>query len=697
MEKIRIGIDLGTTNTLACYMKGSKPDIVKFPGGKMLPSVLYLDENGTVLVGEMARKKSILDPLNSIRSSKTEMGNFNKKWTLRDREFTPTDVATEILKEVKRGVLKRTKSEEGTEVEAVITVPAYFTSNQIDETKKAGERAGLNVLGIITEPRAAAIANIKELGVSEQKIFVVDLGGGTFDISVLKASKDQYSTVAVDGDRHLGGDDFDNLLFDYFRHLIEDDLGIDLSSQEASGLEYNEYYSMLGRVKEEACQAKVELSEEEEYDSNLPNLFPYKGSSYNFSYVIDRKSFYGLCEELFQKIQQRILKVFEDNTKLKIEEIDSVILAGGSCYIPRVKEDVERIFAKSADTTMDRSTMVVIGACFIADTWDDLSGGGNDIISHSLGVEAMGEDGKLVLAKLLYRSAEYPCSQSRIFTTSADNQESVTITIYEAGSDKEDIEEIEARGENGETVSVHDLYGSFELTGIQEAKKGVPQINVTFEYDRSRLLTVTAQDLVTNASKRIKVEKGMQAKPSAHIEPVDFELLIDVSGSMRGDPLNQAVKAATKLICEIIDLRVHSLGIISFGDYVEEIHSLSQNRDSLIRSLGQLEAYGGTFMEKAIQLGASTLLEREGQKHKVLMIVTDGAPNSREATKQEANGAKNRGIDIITIAAGEGADSGYLSQLATERNFAFSISNMGQLGEIFKTAVAQYLAVAGSR
>lgn len=691
MEKIRIGVDLGTTNTLACYMKGSKPDIIKFPGsGNMLPSILYLEEDGSVLVGERARKKGVYDPLNCIRSSKTEMGNFEKVWKLRGRKFTPTDVATEILKEVKKGVIKKIKAESDTQIEAVITVPAYFTSNQIDETRKAGERAGLTVLGIVTEPRAAAIANIKELGIEEQKIFVVDLGGGTFDISILEANRMQYNTLAVDGDRRLGGDDFDKKLFGYIRKYIEEDLGIDLSSQKESGLSYNEYYSMIGRIQEAACEAKRELSDEEEYEVNIPNLFPYKNQNYSLELMITREKFHELCAEIFEKVKRRIYKVFQETDGLEIEDIDSVILAGGSCYIPKIKEDVEKIFEKSADTTMDRSTMVVVGACFIADTWDDLSGGEGDIISHSLGVEILRQDGKLVLSKLLKRGEVYPCSRKKMFTTTFDNQESVAITIYEAGSDKEDVEEIESIGKNNQRKIVHDLYGSFELEGIQKALKGVPQIEVIFEYDRSRLLTVMAEDKITGAKKKIVVTKGMRAAVTPHVEPVDFELLVDTSGSMSGMPIRQAKQASIQLIKEIIDLNVHRLGIIGFGQKVTECSPLTQDRNRLIMDIDSLDTFGGTRMADAISMGIKVL--SGSKRRRVLMIVTDGAPNNRTATSRAAQSAVENGIDIITIAAGSGADQDYLATLASQKDYSFSIQNMSQLSEMFETAVAQYLA-----
>lgn len=694
MQTFRVGIDLGTTNTLACYMKDGKPTMIKFPmTQKMLPSILYLDEDGSVIVGGKARNKGCVDPLNQIRSSKTEMGNFEKKWTLRGREFTPTDVATEILREVKKAVIRKVKPEDSLEVEAVITVPAYFTANQIDETKKAGEEAGLKVLGIITEPRAAAIANIKDSHIENQKILVADLGGGTFDVSVLEAGETSYHTLAIDGDRRLGGDDFDDRLADYIRSRIEDDLGLDLSSQESSGLAYNDYYKMMASIRDGACELKTELSDVPEYELIIPNLFPYKGDVYSLTLTVTREKFEALCEDLFEKIRSRILKVFADNPNLTPGEIENVILAGGSCYIPRIKSDVEQLMGRSADTPMDRSTMVVLGACFVADAWDKATGDVRDIISHSLGVEVLREDGVLTLTKLLRRGESYPCRAKRAFTTSRDNQESVEITIFEAGSDKEDVEELYSAGADGKQVPVHDLYGSFCLEGIQKAPKGVPNIEVTFEYDRSRLLTVTAEDVVTGAKKRIAVTKGLRAAASSgKAEPVDFELLIDISYSMEGTPLRQAKSAAVKLASEIIDLSVHRLGVISFGSRVKEVCPPTTSRTQLVDSIRTLATYGGTEMSGAIELGASTLAK--SNRRKVLLLVTDGEPNSRPNTVRAADQAKARGIDIITIAAGDGADIGFLDQLASNPDYAFSIRSMDQLAGMFETAVEQYLANA---
>jgi len=689
MEKFRIGVDLGTTNTLVCYMKGGKPMMLKFPGGNMLPSVLYVDEDNSILVGNLAKKKGKRDPLNQIRSSKTEMGNFEKKWVLRGRTFTPTDVATEILREVKKAVIKKVRPEGDLEVEAVITVPAYFTANQIDETKRAGEQAGLTVLGIITEPRAAAIANIKENDIENQKILVADLGGGTFDVSLLEAGRAEYRTLAVDGDRRLGGDDFDERLATYIQSFIEDDLGIDLSSQSASGLEYNTYYRVMADIHEAACETKIELSEETSYEVIVANLLPYKDTMYSLQLPITREKFESLCEDLFRKIRDRISKVFVD-TGLTPDDVHSVILAGGSCYIPRIKADVEMFMGQSTDTTMDRSTMVAIGACFVADTWDDPAERDvMDIISHSLGIEVLRDDGTLAFAKLLRRGDVYPCSASREFTTVSDNQERVAITIYEAGSDREDIEDLMESRPDGSQQPIHDLYGAFTLDGIRKARKGEPRIRVTFEYDRSRLLTVTAEDITedgTGARKRIQVTKGMRAEPAqGKADPVDFVLLIDVSYSMDGSPIRQAREATHKLVHEIIDLKTHQLGIVSFGSRVKEVCPLTSDQERLAQGIDGLTVYGGTEMAGAIRMGAAAL--RGSKRRKVLLLVTDGDPNNRRSTDDEARKAKQEGVDIITIAVGAGADQQYLAQLASKIDFAFSIKTMDQLGKIFRTAV----------
>ena len=531
MNEIFVGIDLGTTNTLACYLKRGRPNFIRFAGsGEMLPSVLYVDEEKNIFVGEKAKKRGVIDPLNVIRSSKTYMADFGKTWTVHEKTFTPTQVAAEILSEVKRQIIKKLHCDDDTKISAVITVPAYFTANQKDETKKAGVDAGFNVLQIITEPMAAAVAVVHELGLDE-KIFVVDLGGGTFDISVLQADQANhtYRALDIDGDRKLGGDDFDALIYEYFIELIQRDTKLDLSEQEISGLDYNEYYSMTGRVREAAEDAKIALSEQETYTADLMNLFTYRGKTYDFTVDFTREKFNEICQPLFEKVTSRIKKFIANSDKFTLDEIGTVILAGGSCHIPKVKSDVEKIFGKRTDTQLDLGTLVAVGACFVAQTFsgvktelepsEKLEPAENqvaqtenqdvpaetekfeDIISHSLGVEVLAPDGiSRVLSKIIFKGDVYPCEKTKLYTTTMDNQTTIPIYIYEAGSDCENIADIDA----------HEYYGDLLLEIEDSAPAGVPVINVTFSYDKSGTLEVTARDETSGVNKTVTIKKGIR-------------------------------------------------------------------------------------------------------------------------------------------------------------------------------------------
>ena len=536
MNEIFVGIDLGTTNTLACYMRRGRPNFIRFAGsGEMLPSVLYVDAEKNIFVGEKAKKRGVIDPLNVIRSSKTYMADFEKTWNVGGKNFTPTQVAAEILSEVKRQIIKKLHCDDETKISAVITVPAYFTANQKDETKKAGVDAGFNVLQIITEPMAAAVAVVHELGLDE-KIFVVDLGGGTFDISVLQADQKNhtYRALDIDGDRKLGGDDFDALIYEYFIELIQRDTKLDLSEQEISGLDYNEYFSMTGRVREAAEDAKIALSEQETYTADLMNLFTYRGKTYDFTVDLAREKFNEICQPLYNKVTSRINKFIANSDKFKLDEIGTVILAGGSCHIPKVKSDVENIFGKRTDTQLDLGTLVAVGACFVAQTFsgvkteieqsESVEQSENlelsetktaqidqaapaetekfeDIISHSLGVEVLAPDGfSRVLSKIIFKGDVYPCEKTKLYTTTMDNQTTIPIYIYEAGSDCENIADIDA----------HEFYGDLLLEIDDNEPAGVPVINVTFSYDKSGTLEVTARDEKSGVNKTATITKGIR-------------------------------------------------------------------------------------------------------------------------------------------------------------------------------------------
>ena len=678
METVTIGIDLGTTNTLACYMKKGKPMLFKFDGEKMLPSMLYVEEDGSLTIGHEAKVKGKGDPDNLIRSSKTFMGDPNKKWEQRGKSLNPTDVAAEILRQVRATVLRKLKKEEDTVVKAVITVPAYFSGKQKTETKKAGERAGLEVLRIITEPMAAAVAAGREKELNG-KLLVVDVGGGTYDLSILEADPlaEEYRAIDTDGDHHLGGDDFDDLLYHYFLGRLGEKTGMDFSSLKASGLSVNEYGSLRGRLRSEVENTKKALSESMEKEVSITNLFPYKGSPYTFDIIIERDQFDDICEGIYSKVATR-LKDFLSRQSFPVGDIDSVILAGGSCYIPRIREDVEEIVKQQVDTELRLDTLVVFGACIVAEHEANgiaAKGGFHDIISHSMGVEIVDEDGKLVLSKILEKGKPYPCESTRPYTTSMDNQTTVEINIYEAGSDAEDIAGIEN----------HVLYGGMSLDGIRPAPKGMPNINVTFSFDKNQTLKVTAEDMDTHVRKQLLIRQDEKVAVKPKQMPVDFVLLLDTSGSMEGKPIQEAKKACYALANEIIDLSVHRLGLVPFADQAELVYPLGNNRKDFCSKIERISAHGLTNMYSAF-CEAETVL-KGSTNSKVIIMVSDGMHfgDSNEPLKK-AEGLKKRGMKIITVGVGNGINKKFLQKLAGSGLY-YTIRNMNELEDTFRTAI----------
>ena len=677
-ETIRVGIDLGTTNTLACYLKKGKLDLIKFPGsGKLIPSVIYVDEEKNISVGSKARKKGILDPRNEIRSAKTYMGDDKKMWTCNGLAFTPTEVATQVLQEVKKGIIKKTKCGEDAEIEAIITVPAYFNSKQKEETKKAGEKAGFFVKRIITEPMAAAVAAVKELSLSE-KVFIVDLGGGTFDLSVLEADpeKHEYKALDIDGDRKLGGDDFDKKVYEYFISIIEDDLGIDLSDQKKSGLDYKSYYAMVGQIREVAENAKIDLSDTEETGVNIPNLFNYNGKLYNFDITFTRKEFNDLCRELYDKIIRRIKNFIASSTKFTLKDIGEVILVGGSCYIPYIQEAVENIFHMSVSTELERDTLVAMGAGFIAN-FDNGSEENpfKDILSHSLGIEVTDpQTYASTLSKLLKKGESYPCHKSSIYTTISDNQTAIDINIYEAGSDCEDIA----------NIAKHDFLGSFTLEGIKKAPKGEPKIEVTFSFDDSQILTVHAKDLDSGVEKEIEVKKGQRPKKMRRQSPVDFMLLIDTSGSMFGSALAEAKEACYALLKEMIDFTVHRMGLVNFSSEAQLLSSLSSDSDLLVKYVRNMKAQGSTNMTAALRLAYEELSKSANEK--VVIIVTDGDPDNSHSALGYAENLAKAHIRVISIGVGRSVNFAFLNQLSDKKD-VYELDNMSKLKDTFKKVV----------
>jgi molecular chaperone DnaK len=471
---MQIGIDLGTTNTVVAYFKNERIEYLKFKRDETLSSVI-LYKDGKVTVGEKAKKKAVSNPKNFIKSSKAYMGDSSKSWEIEDRVFSPTEVATEILKEI------RNSFKDVSEIEAVITVPAYFKSNQIDETKKAGEKAGFKVKQIITEPVAAAVAYGFEDEVN-QKLFIVDIGGGTFDVSLLEVSNRTFNTLSVDGDRRLGGDDFDEHVLEFLLKYVRKEHGVNLASFEKSGIGEDDYFKAKQALISKAEDVKKELSEAENVEVEIPNLL----SGYNLKTSISRDKFEEISEETISKIERIIQKSKSD--------VDKVVLVGGTSRIPAVREFVTKLFGKSPYSDKPLDKLVAMGAAIVAHDEDTVQI--RDIISHSLGVELVDEK----FSPILKKGENYPISTTQTYTTSMDFQKSVDVNVFE--------------GEDEDDVNMNDFYGGFSLENIEQGKAGTPQIEVTFEFDKSRILKVTAKDVGSGSSRseEIEIDKGSKKK-----------------------------------------------------------------------------------------------------------------------------------------------------------------------------------------
>ena len=497
MGKI-VGIDLGTTNSVVAIMEGGKPVVIENEeGGRTTPSIVAFTKKGERLVGLLAKRQAITNPENTIFSVKRLIGRrFNDDIVQRARKFLPfklisgehTDIKIEAKgknyspQEISAMVLQKLKkSAENhlgeTVTDAVITVPAYFNDNQREATKDAGRIAGLNVLRIINEPTAAALAYGLDKK-KDEKVAVYDLGGGTFDISILEIGKEGvYEVKSTNGNTFLGGDNFDQRIIDWMVDNFKKENGIDLKQDQMA----------LQRLKEAAEKAKCELSSSLETEINLPFITADASGPKHLNYTLTRAKLEQLTADLIESTIEPCYKALED-AKLKPEDIDEVILVGGQTRMPKVQETVKKIFGKEGNKGVNPDEVVAIGAAIQAGI---LKGEVKDILlldvtPLSLGIETLGG----VFAKLIERNTTIPTSKSQIFSTAADNQTAVDINVLQ-----------------GERPMAKDntSLGRFQLIGIPPAPRGVPQIEVTFDIDSNGILNVKAKDLGTGKEQKITI------------------------------------------------------------------------------------------------------------------------------------------------------------------------------------------------
>lgn len=499
MSKI-IGIDLGTTNSVVAIMEGGESKvIVNQEGKRTTPSVVAFKPDGERLVGELAKRQAAMNPERTIYSIKRFIGrrynevkdevkrvpykvvkgkNDMPNVQIDDKNYTPQEISAIVLQKLKKAAEDYLGE---TITDAVITVPAYFNDAQRKATKEAGEIAGLNVRRIINEPTAAALAYGVDKRIKQGKIAVFDLGGGTFDISILEVGDGVFEVLSTSGDTHLGGDDFDMRIVDW---LIEEFLreeGVDLRKDPRA----------MQRLREAAEQAKIELSSQQSTDINLPYITvdPKRGPL-NLQKTLTRAKFESLCEDLYQRCLEPCRKALEA-AKLHTNDIDEIILVGGSTRMPRIQKLVEEFFGKAPNKSVNPDEAVALGAAvqgaiLAGDVKDVVL---LDVIPISLGVETLGG----VFTKLIEANTTIPTKRTEIFSTAADNQTTVEIHVLQ--------------GERPMAADNKSL-GRFYLDGIPPAPRGVPQIEVTFDVDANGILTVTAKDKATGKQQSIRIEAG---------------------------------------------------------------------------------------------------------------------------------------------------------------------------------------------
>ena len=515
-----IGIDLGTSTSCVSVFEGGKPTvIVNAEGKRTTPSIVSFGKDGERKIGEAAKRQAVTNPKNTVYEIKRFMGEkYNEceqevkrvpysvvndggypKVDIEGRKYTPQEISAIILQKMK----KTAEDYLGQEVtDAVITVPAYFSDSQRQATKEAGEISGLNVLRIVNEPTAAALAYGIDKSDKDMNIAVYDFGGGTLDVSILSFGGGVFEVLSTDGDTHLGGSDVDEKVMNWLIDEFKNDEGVDISKDPMA----------MQRIKEAAEKAKIELSSTNSTEINLPYITAVDGMPKHLVKTLTKAKFESLIDDLVQRTIEPCKKALE-NAKLGIDEIDEVILVGGSTRIPAVQEAVKKFFGKEPSKNVNPDEVVSLGASVQGAILNKESGVGDivllDVTPLNLGLETLGN----AMTNLIEANTTIPCKKTQTFTTAQDNQTAITVRVLQG---------------NRPLASQNKQIGIFNLEGLMPAPKGIPQLEISFDIDANGLLTVTAKDKATSKEQSIRIEassnlsedeiKRMRAEAEANAE-----------------------------------------------------------------------------------------------------------------------------------------------------------------------------------